>query len=244
MAWPGTPWYERAVSPRTIAVLGMHRSGTSCVTGTLEEAGVFLGAVSRKSVQNLKGNRERPTLTNLHDAVLAANSGAWDDPPATARWSVVQREQLRQFIAEYSDRPLWGFKDPRTLLLLDGWIALLPRLEFAGVFRHPLLVAQSLNRRNGVPMDHGLLLWRRYNEILLRAHRERSFPLVEFVSDPGVMRASLSRQLVALKLDIAPKRLRFYRPRLQTQRGVTGRTRLAPDIEHLYRAFQAGSGSA
>ncbi len=28
-----------------IAVLGMHRSGTSCLTGLLEQAGVFLGPV-------------------------------------------------------------------------------------------------------------------------------------------------------------------------------------------------------
>lgn len=29
----------------SLIVFGMHRSGTSCLTGTLEEAGVYLGEV-------------------------------------------------------------------------------------------------------------------------------------------------------------------------------------------------------
>ena len=49
-----------------IFVLGMLRSGTSCLTGILEEAGLFLGDVKRKSRFNAKGNRPHPAFHQEH----------------------------------------------------------------------------------------------------------------------------------------------------------------------------------
>jgi len=70
-------------------VLGMHRSGTSYLTGILEEAGLWLGEVTRVSTFNAKGNRESPPLMRLNDAVLAANGGSWHCPPEGAvTWSL------------------------------------------------------------------------------------------------------------------------------------------------------------
>jgi len=65
-----------------IAVLGMHRSGTSCLTGLLEDAGVPLGDVQKENPHNPLGNQENLRIMHLHDAVLAANGGSWDAPPA------------------------------------------------------------------------------------------------------------------------------------------------------------------
>jgi len=45
---------------------------------------------------------------------------------------------------------LWGFKDPRTLLTLDGWLEALPEVSLAATFRHPLSVAGSLQERKQV----------------------------------------------------------------------------------------------
>jgi len=45
------------ISP-PILILGMHRSGTSCLAGCLEEAGLYLGDVNLKAGFNKKGNRE------------------------------------------------------------------------------------------------------------------------------------------------------------------------------------------
>src|SRR3989442_910928 len=60
---------------RIIAVLGMHRSGTSCLVGLLEQAGGFPGGVSRKNPANVKGNGEKPRITAVHHELLKVNGG-------------------------------------------------------------------------------------------------------------------------------------------------------------------------
>src|SRR5215472_16677028 len=133
---------------QAICVLGMHRSGTSCLTGLLEDAGVYLGGVSKKNPHNLKGNQENLKVMHLHNEVLAGNDGSWDRPPAgAARWSDAQRALLREIVKEYAGHGRWAFKDPRTLFTLPAWQELLPDLAYIGTFRHPGAVAQSLHRR-------------------------------------------------------------------------------------------------
>src|SRR6266540_944941 len=68
-----------------VAVLGMHRSGTSAVAGTLEEHGVELGPVSKRNRFNPRGNREIRELNRLHDRILDRSGGSWWDPPARIR---------------------------------------------------------------------------------------------------------------------------------------------------------------
>ena len=43
---------------RVVCVLGMHRSGTSCLAGSLEQQGLFLGETNTRGPFNLRGNRE------------------------------------------------------------------------------------------------------------------------------------------------------------------------------------------
>ena len=60
---------------RLIAVLGMHRSGTSYLAGSLQEAGLILGDCHTWNKHNEKGNRENQKFVDLHDAILEANVG-------------------------------------------------------------------------------------------------------------------------------------------------------------------------
>ena len=69
---------------QSILILGMHRSGTSCLAGSLQEAGLYLGEVNTTAPHNAKGNRESRTIVALHDGLLQANGGAWDAPPGTS----------------------------------------------------------------------------------------------------------------------------------------------------------------
>src|SRR5687767_1907436 len=122
----------------------MHRSGTSCLAGSLEEAGLYLGDVITSAPANAKGNRENKRIMNLHDAVLHHSGGSWDKLPQRLSWSEQHREERDQIVRGYAAAPRWGFKDPRTLVLLDFWREVLGELEFVGTFRHPWLVAESL----------------------------------------------------------------------------------------------------
>mgnify|MGYP004104874427 FL=1 len=68
----------------------MHRSGTSCLTGTIEQCGVALGEVFTENPYNKKGNRESAQIQALNNDVLETNGGAWDRPVAVTQWTFEQ----------------------------------------------------------------------------------------------------------------------------------------------------------
>jgi hypothetical protein len=178
--------------------LGMHRSGTSCLAGSLQEAGLYLGTVNESAPNNAKGNRENRAIMDLQNEVLAANDGAWDRPPDQVAWSAEHEARRDALIGAYPPDRIWGFKDPRTLLTLEGWREALPGCRYAGTFRHPLAVAQSLARRNKMPVEKALNLWADYNRRLLQYRRRYQFDLIDF---------DLPFPDYAAKLDIMAKRL-------------------------------------
>jgi hypothetical protein len=187
---------------RVIAVLGMHRSGTSALVGSLQQRGLFLGRHSKHNPYNLRGNRENPDVVVLNEDILKASGGSWRAPPAAVEWGPDHVERGIAILGEQSERPLWGFKDPRTLLTLDGWLRLVPDLEFVGVFRHPARVARSLAGRPALRVEGPVELWRVYNERLLELHRRSAFPVVCFDDDSDVLGRNLDR--VAEMLGLAP----------------------------------------
>lgn len=171
-------------SERALLILGMHRSGTSFLTGSLQQAGLELGRHSAWNPFNTRGNRENPDFVAFHEDLLAARGCAWDRPPEhSVRWTRPERARARALVAEFDAAASWGFKDPRSLLFIDAWLALLPRARLIGIFRHPSAVARSLDARGGMPLDRALGLWRHYNARLLALHRARPFPLISF-DDP------------------------------------------------------------
>jgi hypothetical protein len=55
-------------------VLGMHRSGTSVLMGTLRDAGVHIGQVLGDSIDgNRKGLQEAPAVLYMHENLLEAS---------------------------------------------------------------------------------------------------------------------------------------------------------------------------
>lgn len=175
-------------SPPCVIVLGMHRSGTSLLAGSLEAAGLHLGEVNQAAPFNKKGNKENQPIRDFHDDLLARNGAAWNRPPKRQiRWQRLDEERALRLVEPHlrSGHP-WGFKDPRTLWMVEGWIRLLSAPRIIGVFRHPALVARSLAARTGdlaIGAEAALRLWCAYNSELLRLHRKHQFPLLHFSSD-------------------------------------------------------------
>ncbi len=168
-----------------VAVLGMHRSGTSAVAGMLQEHGVELGPVSERNRFNPRGNREIPELNRLHDAILERSGGSWSDPPARIR---LRRGDLRrrdQILGSIPGERI-GVKDPRMLVVPELWRDL--DLKPIGVIRNPVAVRESLERRAAErPRRHPQLsseawveLWVHYNRALLGELERRAFPLIDF----------------------------------------------------------------
>ena len=229
--------------PRVLAVLGMHRSGTSCLAGALEQAGVFLGEVFTKNPFNARGNRESARVMALHEGLLADHGCAWDAPPPageTLPWSSNRRAERDGITALFADRPVWGFKDPRTLLCLPGWREALPGLETVGTFRHPLAVAGSLAHRNGLPRERALELWRNYNARLLAEHRATGAPLVCFDVDEVEFRGALGRlgQRLGLGSDLGTTG--FFTDELRHHRPGEGAP-LPAEVADLYTGLRAAA---
>lgn len=205
---------------RLICILGMHRSGTSCVTGSLQQAGLFLGDCHTWNPHNTKGNRENQDFVDLNDAVLAANDGAWDNPPKKLVWSPRELDRASALLEEnFGESPL-GFKDPRTLLVLEGWKQVYPQIQFVGVVRHPNAVAQSLQKRSDMPLEQALALWYAYNRVLLKEYRKKPFPLLCFDEDEAVFQRKLDKVVSTLGLHKVTNEQRFYDEQLRTSNSI------------------------
>lgn len=156
---------------RALLVLGMHRSGTSAVTGALRLAGADLGTdLMAAGPDNPRGFWEHAGVVAIHERLLLALDRAWNDPrplpagwleSAAARQASVELEALLR--AEFSGTALWAVKDPRMCRLLPLWWPILARMgvEPAAMFvlRHPDEVAASLAARNQWPEGLSRLLW-------------------------------------------------------------------------------------
>lgn len=185
-----------------IIILGMHRSGTSCLAGSLQEAGVFLGDVVVSAPHNEKGNRELKSLRILHERVLNESGGSWRRPPSSVHWSDECKEIQRSLVDQIGGDYSWGFKDPRTLLVYQRWIDEFPDARFAGTFRHPDAVAASLCRRDKMSYEAAIDLWMKYNRLLLSISSEWGFRLIEFDADIDCYSYALG--ILAAELELTP----------------------------------------
>jgi hypothetical protein len=166
-----------------VCVLGMHRSGTSLVTRLLNLLGVDLGpeeSLMQPTQDNAGGYWEHPRITNLNDDVLARLGGTWDVPPrisaeafAGPEFADLRRTARRLVASEFAGSRLWGWKDPRTCLVLPFWQLVVPSARYVICLRNPSDVARSMARAID-KVDRGLELWLRYASDALthtRGHR-------------------------------------------------------------------------
>lgn len=164
-----------------VIVLGMHRSGTSLLAGSLQLAGLGLGLVSEKDRFNARGSRENAGITRFHDAVLEARGFSWKNPPmGEIHWTEAERARARAEMAELNIGGIWGFKDPRSLLMLRNWRALCRDARLVGIFRNPVDVAASMVAMKACDEATAYDLWDHYNRRLLALHDEVAFPLLCF----------------------------------------------------------------
>ncbi|MFN2507813.1 MAG: sulfotransferase [Chthoniobacterales bacterium] len=159
-----------------VCIAGAHRSGTSMLAELLEACGLYLGPESQlmpPARDNVKGFREHLGFVKLNDKVLGAFGGSWDLPPEmtfdSGACSGLQplEEEARRLIEPLASAPHWGWKDPRNSLTLPFWRRLIHGLKIVAIVRHPLEVAGSLQKRNGVSRIFAFNLWAIYNQRLL-----------------------------------------------------------------------------
>ncbi len=241
------------IDSRAILVLGMHRSGTSCLAGSLQEAGVYLGKVHEWNPYNKKGNRESQSVMNLHDELLAYNNMRWDALPEKGvelTWNSDLCSRRSDIIDRMSEGAAnsgsiyWGFKDPRTILAYKFWADSLEKFQCVGTFRNPLDVSRSLVSRGGMTLAEGLNLWLFYNRKLLELLVEKQFPLLCFDQPSGQYQDDLQCvvRFLGLMTNKAGQRSVFFDDRLRSKSTFSfDRESLPNDVltvyDSLYRIY-------
>jgi hypothetical protein len=166
-----------------IVVLGMHRSGTSLVTGILHQLGGRLcqesDLLSGSEHGQLVNYGESRSIVLFNESLLRAFGGDWAVPPTleSGWWASSQVGELARAAAGVFTRTHpqsgWLCKDPRFCLTLPFWRTwAIPDVRAVLVVRHPAEVAASLARRDGVGAGHAAWLWQRYISSAVRACRD------------------------------------------------------------------------
>ena len=155
---------------QVIIITGMGRSGTSLVSSLLQRAGVHIGDLLLPPYpDNPRGYFEDVDFYEFHEDLLheRGQSYLYVNKDFAFVPTSADLERAQQLITERSNRPVWGWKDPRTSLFLAFWHQLLLQARFLFVYRHPLEVLLSLLRRgefdNHPYLAAGLQAWQIYN---------------------------------------------------------------------------------
>jgi len=226
--------------PRRLSfVLGMHRSGTSALTGMLAKAGLDVpdDLMDRPDdVINLRGYWESEGLMQVNDRLFRELGLHWSSSDQLPRdWSrTEQAKQWRQHLIRQLVRTCQGtqhpvIKDPRMCVLMEGMQPLIDagacQLSFFIPVRDPLEVARSLQVAQNTSLGQGIALWMAH---VIQAERwTRGLPrlIIGFQDlmqrpDSVLARCRLLLHQDGDSRDLAEEASGFIDPSLRRQRGV------------------------
>lgn len=179
------------MNDRPTLVLGMHRSGTSCLAGMLAAGGVASAGDAIRNWDNARGHFEMLDAVRLDEAVLAHSAGHWLSPPAEVRWTDEHATTRDRLLTTRIDGRPALIKDPRALLVLPFWRASKIPFHAIAIVRHPLAVARSLQSWRATPIDEGIALWNAHNQVLLDDRARHDYRVIDFDASRDVMVASV-----------------------------------------------------
>jgi hypothetical protein len=153
------------ITPGEFIVLGMHRSGTSMVSGVLNRLGVDMGEdLPGRQISNPLGHFEDGDFLDLNTRILALAGGSWDNPPSEQEILSVGESlsgEIKNLIyrrrQSYPDKS-WGWKDPRTSLTIRLYLPYLNNPFMIWCQRDPGEIARSLEKRNDLSREVSLNL--------------------------------------------------------------------------------------
>lgn len=145
-------------TPRALFILGMHRSGTSALSGAIASAGVYFGddLLEAEAGVNDKGFWEHRELVRLNEALLAHAELKWFTPVAVDALSAVCEapelagplfDQARSF-AETAQRPVFGCNQGPAALSVGTVLAKSVCARRSRLLRHSLVAPSG--RSSGI----------------------------------------------------------------------------------------------
>ena len=203
-----------SVVGRPLLLCGMHRSGTSLTASLFHAAGVRLGdRLLGANHGNDRGHYEDLGIYEFHRTALHAQGLGTEGFVAVGTVAVPEALQpvgRRLAVERGCAGGVWGWKEPRTVLFLEYWEAILPQPRYVFVFRRPWEVVDSLFRRGDETFAanpaFAAEVWLHYNRTILdfvRRHDDRCLVIEvdQVAADPkglfAAVRARLGIDLVA-----------------------------------------------
>lgn len=163
-----------------VAVLGMHRSGTSALTHLLQRMGLWAGEEEDfppADDHNETGYWEHRGVWSIDEVILQEIGASWfgvTDLDFSRLGGEVRdrlRERARGLVRDLDRHGSWVVKDPRLCVLFPFWREILERPFCVLLYREPLPVARSLAARDGFPLSYGIALWEKYTREALASTR-------------------------------------------------------------------------
>jgi len=224
-----------------VLVLGMHRSGTSSLTGILKELGLYTGLIYKNPLaMNNKGSQEAREVHMINEQLLLANKGSWFAPATINDYPEDLQRQANLFKAilrsENWTKQQILIKDPRMLYCYGLWEE--PITYYIGSFRHPSKVVRSLevrnkkNKKGNLNNINWLEVWYQYNKQLLEKYKQFPFPMVCFDWEESHYLDEINHiAKTYLSVDIEGKDISFFSKELKRNETTTI---LAAKYEELY----------
>ena len=178
-----SPAFQQLSPP--LIIVGMHRSGTSLVSGMLSLMGVQMyphglprsegsRVILPSPNERMNGYAEAEPFFLVNEKILVRAQATWDfidpflklrDEPKFADASVEVLESAtfgilkREFVDAFDGgiHGLWGWKDPRNSLTLGYWLELFPEARVVHVVRGAAEVTDSLQKRAAAWREEGLV---------------------------------------------------------------------------------------
>lgn len=157
-----------------VLVIGMHRSGTSLISRSMKVFGIEHGNQLLTGIDNAKGHWEDLDLLSMNDLLLGHLGKTWSAMSMISAQEIEQLlsselriEAVRLIESKVEQCEHYGFKDPRTTLLLPFWQQILADCNLKPVYlfvvRQPYAVFESLSKRNRFEALRSSYLWLNYN---------------------------------------------------------------------------------
>ena len=181
---------------KVIAILEMHKSGTSMVAGALEKLGVNIGnKLLGSHWSNPLGHFENVKFVNLNERILKEAKGSWDNPPKKEDILSLKKrfsKEIQKLVKKEEKSKIWGWKDPRTSLTIELYLPYLKNPHFFVCHRNIKAIAEELKERDNMEIVKGeklaKLYEKRIDEFFQKYPKSKKLDIYyeEFVSAPTI----------------------------------------------------------
>ncbi|WP_123042251.1 sulfotransferase family protein [Cohnella candidum] len=180
------------------------------IARAINALGVYFGEevdLLQAKEDNKEGFWEHQNIVRLNDEILEALGIEWHaSAPLDDSWWTKDKfkpfeEQIVSLVEKtFVPQSMWGWKDPRTSILIPLWIRALKRLDIELQFvipvRNPIDVASSLANRDEIEFSKAAGIWQLYT--LSALHFSQGFPRLvvqydKFVENPVIQLQRLGK---------------------------------------------------